>query len=99
MFCLAEAVYASPLPCSRRELEEKLLPAHAAHIRAGAQRGLVLLGGPKAEGEGGFLLLRSDSRQELDAFLTADPLVVRGVQTFRVTPWNILDRAPGLEGL
>ena len=48
MFCLAEAVYASPLPCSRRELEETLLPAHAAHIRAGAQRGLVLLGGPKA---------------------------------------------------
>jgi uncharacterized protein YciI len=99
MFVLAEAIYASPLPCSRQELDEVLLPAHDAHVRAGMERGLVLLGGPKVQGGGGFLLLRADSRAQLDEFLQADPLVVHKVQTFRLTPWNILDHAPELDGL
>ena len=93
---LAEAVYRESLPCSRERLEGELLPAHAAYIRAGADRGTVLLAGPKGTGGGGFLVLRADGRAALDAFLDGDPLVVHGVQTFRVTPWTVLDYPPAL---
>lgn len=96
MFYLAEAVYHDALPCTREALSNALIPAHAAHIRAGLEAGLVLLAGPKAERDGGFLVLRSDSREALDQFLNADPLVVHGVQTFRVTPWKVFDVSPHL---
>ena len=99
MFYVAEAIYHDPLPCAPQELADTLMPAHAAHVRAGAEKGLVLLGGPKAEEPGGFLILRSDSREELDRFLNADPLVVHGVQHFRVTPWKVFDTAPELGAL
>src|SRR5699024_9257812 len=75
---LAEAVYRESLPCSRETLEGELLPAHAAYIRAGADRGTVLLAGPKGTGGGGFLVLRAGGRAALDAFLDGDPLVVHG---------------------
>ena len=96
---LAEAIYRDPLPCPRERLEGELLPAHAAYIRAGADRGTVLLAGPKGTGGGGFLVLRADNRAALDAFLDGDPLVVHGVQTFRVTPWTVLDVSPALKDL
>lgn len=97
MYYVAEAVYRSPLPCSQEELDTVLMPAHAAHVQAGAAAGKVLLGGPKAEQPGGFLILQADSRAELDEFLNRDPLVVHGVQDFKVTAWRIFDTAPGLE--
>ena len=96
---LAEAIYRDPLPGPRERLEGELLPAHAAYIRAGADRGTVLLAGPKGTGGGGFLVLRADDRAALDAFLDGDPLVVHGVQTFRVTPWTVLDVSPALKDL
>ena len=99
MFYLAQAVYNDPLPCSRKALTEELIPAHAAYIRSGVDRGLVLLAGPKEEEDGGFVVLRAPDREALDAFLAGDPLVVHGVQTFRVTPWRILDYSPALEGM
>jgi uncharacterized protein YciI len=94
MYYVAEAIYREALPCTRAMLNDTLLPAHAAHIRAGAETGLVLLAGPKGEGDGGFLILSADDRGALDRFLDADPLVVHGVQTFRVTPWQIFDVSP-----
>ena len=96
MFYLAQAVYNDPLPCSRKALTEELIPAHAAYIRSGVDRGLVLLAGPKAEEDGGFVVLRAPDRETLDAFLAGDPLVVRRVQTFQVTPWRVLDYPPAL---
>ncbi len=99
MYYVAEAVYKAPLPCSPSELAEEWMPAHAAHIRSGVEAGLVLLAGPKGEGDGGFVILRADSRGELDAFLGQDPLVLRGVQTFRVTPWKIFDYPAAAEAL
>ena len=99
MYYVAEAVYTVPLPCSPSELAEELMPDHTAHIRSGVEAGLVLLAGPKGEGDGGFVILRADSRGELDAFLGQDPLVLRGVQTFRVTPWKIFDYPAAAEAL
>ncbi len=96
MFYLAETVYRDPLPFNREELEQSLQGARVAHIADGMAQGLVILGGPKAGGRGGFLLLRSDSRREVGMFLAADPLVIRGVLYFRVTPWRILDFPPDL---
>ncbi len=93
---LVEAVYAPALPCTEEVLATSLIPAHAAHVQSGIIAGMVLCAGPKEAESGGFLVLRAQSREELDAFLDCDPLVTAGVQTFHVTPWNILDVQPAL---
>ena len=91
---LAEAVYRESLPCSRERLEGELLPAHAAYIRAGVDRGTVLLAGPKGTGGGGFLVLRADNRAALDAFLRGfrqsgmAPVALKAVLTPSNAAWS-----------
>lgn len=91
-YFIAESVMTEPMPVTPEEMRTVYVPAHVAHLHRGIDDGMLLLGGPNETG-GGFLVLRAESREALDAFLERDPFRVNGLNRFIVREFNPSDRA------
>lgn len=90
-YFIVESVMKTDIPATPQEMEEVWIPAHVTHLHEGIEAGMVLMGGPCDTG--GFLVLRAESRAEIDAFLEDDPFRVNGFNTFRVKEFDPKDRA------
>lgn len=91
-YFVAESIMTQPCPVSGEEMKNTYVPAHVAHLHRGIDAGTLLLGGPNEFG-GGFLLLRGESREAVEAFLEKDPFRVNGINSFRLTEFNPCDRS------
>ena len=80
-YFVAESVMVSPLPCTAEEVKTIHLPAHVEHLQGGLKTGMLLVGGPNESG-GGYLLLRGESREEVEAFLARDPYQLHKLNRF-----------------
>jgi len=90
-YFVVESVMNDLLPATPQQMKEVYVPAHEAHLHEGIAAGMLLMGGPSATG--GFLILRAESREALDAFLARDPFRTNGLNQFRVTEFDPRDRA------
>ena len=91
-YFVAESIMNDPMPVSREEFLSVYAPLHIAHVQEGVAAGVVLMGGPNETG-GGFLLLRTESRADAEAFLEDDPFRKNGINRFRLTEFTPKDRA------
>ena len=64
-YFIAESVMNERLPVTPEELERDYLPLHVAHMQQGVAAGLLLMAGPNETG--GFLILRGESREAVEA--------------------------------
>ena len=91
-YFVAESVMESPLPCAAEELKNVYLPAHVEHLRRGLESGMLLVGGPNETG-GGYLLLRGESREEVEAFLSRDPYQLHKLNRFLLKEYFPTERS------
>ena len=68
--------------------EQEIMGEHAAYWRDLAARGVLVVAGPVADGEGawGLGVTRAASAEEMEALLAADPAIARGLCTHEVRP-------------
>ncbi|MBW8796409.1 MAG: hypothetical protein JF597_23280 [Streptomyces sp.] len=70
---------------------EHLHPAHTDYLRALTDSGVLLLGGPLQDTNGGLLVYEAEDRDALQRILDAEPYVRGGiVRRIRIRQW-----APG----
>lgn len=84
-----------------RPLEEvdPLLDAHIAWLKEGYAAGLCIASGRKVPRDGGVLLSKAGSRQQLDAWLARDPFALGMVARYDVTEFTPSMTALGFECL
>jgi uncharacterized protein YciI len=87
---ILSASYCDPLPTTKDEVEA-LLPAHKEFILRGVAAGTVLCAGPKASGNGGFIVVKAGTRAALEDFISADPYFQKGILHFDITEFTPLD--------
>ena len=68
-----------------------LLNEHHAYLKDYKDKGDVLLSGPKKEGFGGIILIRTD-KDPIQSFIDNDPFVKSGIQEYEVTEFTVFDR-------
>ena len=85
-----ENVLNNPLPCSVEE-QKALVPAHKAFVAEWLNKGRVLAAGPRAAGGGGFIILRADSREELDEYIKTDPFIQKGINYYIINEFKPFD--------
>jgi uncharacterized protein YciI len=83
---LIEITYTVPF-----EQVSEVLADHRAYLRIGYDREMLLMSGGQVPREGGIVLARAESREEVEAFCAGDPYARAGVATHR-----IVEFAPGL---
>lgn len=78
----------------------ELRPAHRERLAALAAEGRLLAAGPWADDSGALLVFTVDTRNDLDAILTADPYYeAPGVTVASIQEWNPVTRHPALAAL
>lgn len=70
---------------------KELLSEHHAYLKSYKDKGDVLLSGPKKEGFGGIILIRTDA-ESIQSFTDNDPFVKSGIQEYEVTEFTVFDR-------
>ncbi|GAC1352900.1 MAG: hypothetical protein NVS3B20_00430 [Polyangiales bacterium] len=83
MIFLATLTYRVPL-----ETVEENTADHRAFCREHFASGTLIASGPFTPREGGLLIVRAASRDEVDAMLADDPFLSRGIATYEVRAWT-----------
>ncbi len=68
-----------------------LLNEHHVCLRAYKEKGDVLLSGPKKEGPGGIILIRTEG-ESIQNFIDNDPFTKAGIQKYEATEFTVFDR-------
>ncbi len=83
MLYLILFTYTAPL-----EALDRVLPMHRAHLDAHYASGHFLMSGPFFPREGGGILARAGSREEIDAIVASDPFVIENLVRAQVITWG-----------
>ncbi len=89
-FFVLSASYSEPLPVTAAEVEA-LLPAHKEFIMRGIRAGDVLCAGPKKSGDGGFVIVKAETRAALEDYISTDPYFQKGIFHFDITEFTPYD--------
>lgn len=91
---LIAITYTQPL-----EAVERVLPAHRQYLRDAPLAARIVMTGRRSPPTGGLVMLRADSREEVDAFVRQDPYFTENVAAFEIVAFDVAQVAPGLETL
>lgn len=69
-------------------VDDSIMNAHIAHSQNAANAGLILVSGLKSDVSGGLSIMKANSIEEIEAYLSADPLKISGAQEYRVTEFT-----------
>ena len=76
---------------------DDIRPAHRAFLQTGYQRGWCLCAGPKAAHDGGLIIARAPSVEELQDFLKDDPYNQKKLATYRLIEFEPVSFQPFME--
>jgi uncharacterized protein YciI len=86
--------YTAPL-----ERVDQHLSAHREFLLRNYATGIFLLSGRKEPREGGVILAKAASRQELEVVLTQDPFHIHGVASYQIVQFTPTMSAPMFSSL
>ena len=92
-FFIIEGVFCNPCPVDKQALE-KSVQDHLAYLEKGFEDGSILVSGPKSMGDGGFIIMRAKSEDDIFDFLENDPMKLLGVQNYIVNAFEIHKTQP-----
>jgi uncharacterized protein YciI len=78
---------------------EQVLAAHRTYLREAPEAARIVLTGRKRPADGGLVMLRANSRAEVDAFIERDPYHTAQVARFEVIEFDVAQVAAGLDPL
>ncbi|WP_417769729.1 YciI family protein [Stappia sp.] len=78
------------------EQVEPLIPDHVAFLDRNYAQGHFLASGAKVPRTGGVIVAMSESRDEVEEIIRADPFHARGIARYTVTEFRPTRTAPGL---
>lgn len=76
---IIEITYTAPM--------EKILGVvsdHRAFLRGAMERGTLLFSGPQSPRVGGMLVVRAESREEIEQLIAGDPYNLAGLTSYRI---------------
>ena len=78
---------------------EELVPAHREYLRRHFEAGRFVVSGRRVPWDGGVIVARGFSREELEAAIAEDPFAQAGVAETEVVEFELLFASAGFEPL
>lgn len=70
------------------QIDENVMNEHMAHSKKAIDEGLILMSGLKFDMSGGISIMKANSIEEVEAYLSADPLKISGSQEYKITEFT-----------
>ena len=68
----------------QEKVDESIMKEHMAYTQKAMDTGLILMSGLKADMSGGIFVMKSESIEKLEEYLSSEPFKVSGIQDYKV---------------
>lgn len=65
-------------------MNDNIMKEHMAYSKKAMDEGLILMSGLKDDMSGGLFIMKSESLEKVEAYLTSEPLKLANIQDYRV---------------
>lgn len=65
-------------------MNDNIMKEHMAYSQKAMEKGLILTSGLKADMSGGLFIMKAESIEKVEEYLSSEPLKVNGIQEYRV---------------
>lgn len=86
-FFVIEGTFNNPIPVDKVTLD-KALKDHLNYIRKGFDEGWILVSGSKIHAVGGIAFMKANSLDEVENYLSTDPLKVLNITEYSVVEFK-----------
>lgn len=78
-------------------LNDTIMKAHMAYTQMAMDKGLILMSGLKEDMSGGMFIMKDESIDKIEEYLSNEPFRVNGIQTYRVVEFSVhyFNESPG----
>lgn len=72
----------------QEKVDESIMKEHMAYTQKAMDTGLILMSGLKADMSGGIFVMKSESIEKLEEYLSSEPFKVSGIQDYKVIEFS-----------
>ena len=65
-------------------MNDNIMKEHMAYSQKAMEQGLILTSGLKTDMSGGLFIMKAESIEKVEEYLSSEPLKVNGIQEYRV---------------
>ncbi len=78
-------------------INDDIMKEHMAYTQKAMDKGLILMSGLKADMSGGIFVMKSESLEELEDYLSAEPFKLAGIQDYKAVEFSAhyCNQSPG----
>ena len=70
------------------KINEDIMKEHMAYTQKAMDKGMILVSGLKADMSGGIFVIKSESVEKLESYLSNEPFKLYGIQDYKVTEFD-----------
>ena len=89
-YFVVEGTFREIVPVEESEMQ-KAIQGHLAFLKKGFDEGFILVSGPKVDVGGGIIVIKGQSRQEIEDYFSKDPLQIAGIQDYKIVEFELYD--------
>lgn len=69
-------------------MKENIMKEHMGYSQKAMDEGLILMSGLKSDMSGGLFIMKAESLEKVENYLSAEPLKVNNIQDYKVTEFS-----------
>ena len=73
---------------SQNPVDENIMKEHMAYSKVAMDEGLILMSGLKDDMSGGLFVMKAESREEVEEYLSLEPFKLAGIQDYNVIEFS-----------
>lgn len=70
------------------KISEDIMKEHMAYTQKAMDEGMILMSGLKSDMTGGIFVMKAESIEKLDSYLSNEPFKVYGIQDYKFVEFN-----------
>lgn len=70
------------------KMNEDIMKEHMSYTQKAMDEGLILMSGLKADMSGGLFIIKSESIEDVETYLSNEPFKTHGIQEYRTVEFN-----------
>ena len=70
------------------KINEDIMKEHMAYTQKAMDEGMILVSGLKSDMSGGIFVIKSESVEKLESYLSKEPFKLYGIQDYKVVEFN-----------
>jgi len=89
-YFFVEGTFTRNIPTDEKALA-RVIKEHQRFLEKGFVEGWILFSGPNTARDGGVLVMKMPSREDVDAFFAGDPMKISAMQDYHIVEFQLHD--------